>query len=342
VWETWYQGGDIFAPAGPSPQGAKKKRVFTPLRQTKIEGATLQAAGQSVASFTLFNQDTKDHIRTNQYQMAQTMDGLNAGWPAGTEPKDRKIKDFPNRAMSLKTTWWVVKRNQKTGMYIWDEKTEADPASSQPAATWKRAVVVDPTRDQVPANETASVFLHGREFPNSHVVPLKSFYSFTATAEDVSSLNNVGVGLGEDPNLGNVEVGDFLVLAAMHYTTKEIPNWVWATFWWHDQPEQGPYGANRPEATLLKGPWRNYKMDTALDMTVPTEADGKPNAIFNPWLEARFGDGVHSNCMTCHQQATWPRFDFPITRGPLPDDAPRFKNTTKMDFLWSLRMEGGQ
>jgi len=343
VWETWYQSGDVFASDGASPQAVKKRRVFTPLRQSQVAGAGPQAAGQSIASFTLFNQETKDHIRTNRYQMAQTMDELNAEWSAGTAAKDRKIKDFPRPAMSLKTTWWVVKRNQKTGMYIWDEKPEANPAANQPAPTWKRAVVVDPIRDQIPAGEKMSISIRGKNFLNSPVVSLKSFYYFVATNEDLPSLNNVQVGTGEDPNLGNVEAGDFLVLVAMHYTTKEIPNWVWATFWWHDQPNQAPYGENRPDDTVLKGVWRNYKMDVALDMTNPTETDGKPNAIFNPWLEARFGNGVHSNCMTCHQLATWPRSDFtPITRGPLPNDAARFKNTTKTDFLWSLRFEGGQ
>lgn len=343
VWETWYPGSTVFAPAGPSLQAAKKRRAFTPLRQAQIQGPSPQAVGQSVASFTLFNQETMDHIRSNKYQMAQTMDDLNAGWPSATAPKDRKIKDFPRPSVSLKTTWWVVKKSQKTGMYIWDEKASTDPAPDQPAPTWKRAIVVDPTRDQIPADEKADVVLKGKNFPNSHVVPLKSFYYLVAMAEDLPALNDVPTGAGEDPNLGNVEVGDFLVLAALHYTTKEIPNWVWATFWYHDQANDGPYAENRPDDTVLKGIWRNYKMDIALDMTTPTEADGKANAIFNPWLEARFPNGVNSNCMSCHQLATWPKRDFiPVVRGELPNDAQRFRNTTKMDFLWSIRFEGGQ
>jgi hypothetical protein len=344
VWETWYHGDEVFAPAGPSPQGIRKaKRVFTPLRQSVMPGVVLQAAGQSVASFTLFNQETKDHIRTNRYQMAEAMDALNASWPIGGPPQDRKIKDFPAPSMSLKTTWWVVKKNQPTGMYIWDEKAEADPAGPQPAPQWKRAVIVDPTRAQIPADESANTTIRGKQFPDSHVVPLSAFYHFTATADDLSSLNSAPVGTGEDPNLGQVEVGDFLVLAAMHFTTKEIPQWVWATFWWHDRPDVGPYAENRPDARALKSYWRNYKMDVTLDMTTPAAPDGKQKVIFNPWLEARFKDGVHSNCMACHQLADWPRSDFlPIQRGPLPHDAQRFRDTTKMDFLWSLRMEGGQ
>lgn len=342
VWETWYFGEDVFGPAGPAPQSLQKRtRQFAPLRQAQsADGLSLQSVGQSVASFTLFNEDTRQHIRANRYQMRATMDALNSSWPSATKPKDRKIVDFPRPAMSLKTTWWVVKKNTPTGMYIWDEKPQEKLAPAQPASEWKRAVVIDPTRKQVPAGERRTIHLLGKAFPESRVVPLDAFYHFAVTSADVATLNQVGVGAGEDPNLGSVEVGDFLVLAALHYTTKEIPDWVWATFWWHDKPDEAPFGEGR--VSEIKGVWRNYKMDVAFDMTLPRETDNTPNAVFNPWLEARFPNGVNSNCMTCHQLAVWERENFPVTRGPLADDNARFKSTTKTDFMWSIIFEGGR
>ncbi|WP_457661204.1 hypothetical protein [Sinorhizobium medicae] len=59
-------------------------------------------------------------------------------------------------------------------------------------------------------------------------------------------------------------------------------------------------------------------MDIAYDMDLPKETNGTPNAVFNPWLEAHFENGVNSNCMTCHQRAVWTEPDatfLPITRG---------------------------
>jgi hypothetical protein len=89
-------------------------------------------------------------------------------------------------------------------------------------------------------------------------------------------------------------------------------------------------------------------MDAAYDMKKPVESDGTPNAVFNPWLEARFINGVNSNCMSCHQRALWPvppaplperRPWLPVTRGPADPADPLFRTRTKLDFLWSLALE---
>ncbi len=336
IWETWYRGDQVFA-AGPQLQGPHQLlRRFTAPRQFRQKGhATPQDAGLSLASFTLFNQETKDHIRKHNYHLAATLEALNASFPAGGDPARRKIKDFDRAAMSIKAVWWPVKATGRTALPVWDPEKQQlqDPAPAQRPETWKRVVAIDPTRELIPAGEVAAVTLEGRPFPRSRVVPLRAFYHFkitTAAQVQALALSNF-----------NVQVGDALALVAFHYTTKEIPDWVWATFWWHDAPDKGPYAADRVAPTLLKGPWRNYLMDVAYDMTTPKEPDGKPNAAFNPWLEANFNNGVNSNCMTCHQQATWRNSSFlPVTRGPKAANDPLFQNATKLDFVWAFMMEG--
>jgi hypothetical protein len=134
-------------------------------------------------------------------------------------------------------------------------------------------------------------------------------------------------------------------LVALHYTTKEIPDWVWATFWWHDKPNDGPFAAHRPDQ--VGGVWRNYLMDTAYSMDTPREADGKPHAVYNPWLEARFRNGTVSNCMTCHRRAIYSGLPkdaafLPVTRGTPPAGDARFTDATKLDFLWSVMFESLQ
>ena len=103
IWETWYRGDEVFA-TGPQPQGARRlERKFVRPRQFQIRGqATPQAAGVSLASFTLFNQQIKDHIRDpqNKYYLAGTLDALNASFPVGGPSDQRTIKDFPPMAMS--------------------------------------------------------------------------------------------------------------------------------------------------------------------------------------------------------------------------------------------------
>jgi len=138
-----------------------------------------------------------------------------------------------------------------------------------------------------------------------------------------------------DPSLA---LGDHLVLLGMHATTKEIPDWVWATYWWHDRPDDGRFAAGRP--TTLTGAARHYLMDVAYSAETPVEADGTPPACMNPWLEARFPGGLHSNCLTCHQRAALGAADFlPVTRQALADDDPYFAGKTTTDFLWTLALE---
>jgi hypothetical protein len=257
-------------------------------------------------------------------------------WPARTSIENRKITDFPQKAMSLKTAWFLVKGTGLTAMPIWDEQPREAQYPPLPPESWpsrmNRVIAVDASRETVPSGETTIVNFGGKAFPNTKVVPLSAFYSFKLTQEMVDALRQTTI-FGDAP-----QADDYLSLVNFHHTTKEIPDWVWATFWWHDEPKQEPYGAGRPDA--VKGVWRNYKMDVALSMDLPKGTDNTPDAVFNPWLEARFPNGANSNCMTCHQRAVWPPQSFlPVTRGALPPIDPFFQNRTKVDFLWSVAFE---
>jgi hypothetical protein len=138
-----------------------------------------------------------------------------------------------------------------------------------------------------------------------------------------------------------LQAGDFVVFAGTHLTTKEIDDWVWATFWWHDRPDAGPFAADRPDA--VKDVWRNYLMSASYDLNLPREPDGTPHIAFNPWLESGFpdlghGNGITSNCMNCHHRAAVPPPRFlPIFRGnPDPADPAYAPGLLRSDFLWSI------
>jgi hypothetical protein len=133
-----------------------------------------------------------------------------------------------------------------------------------------------------------------------------------------------------------LQEGDLVVFAGTHLTTKEIDDWVWGTFWWHDRPDAGPFAADRP--ATVKGVWRNYLLSASYDLNLPRESDGKPVIAFNPYLEAHFKDGVVSNCMNCHHRAASPNPGFkPIFRGdPDPNDRAFAPGLLRTDFLWSI------
>ncbi|MCK4125583.1 hypothetical protein HFK83_24870 [Ralstonia pseudosolanacearum] len=340
-WETWYSEDEAFQ-VGPAPQSLGPHRVQrrfkVPRQFTTGSGATPQAAGSGLLSFVLFNYETYKHIRDSGLYRRATVDGFaKTGLPDRHFPNNRTIPEFPTNSMSLKVIWWPVAHDKITAMPIWDGDPTPNVDTGKPFQVWPRVVAIAPSGIPEP-DATANVNLFGKPHPGSHLVPLSAFHSVRLDADLVQSLNN-------DPQLaplGNqvmgrqFQVGDYVVLAGMHMTTKEIKDWVWATFWWHDKPNEGPFSADRP--TSLVAPWSNYLMSASYDVNTPKEQDGTPHITFNPWIEARFKNGVNSNCMTCHARASNNGTPFlPITRGdPTADDAAFSAGSVRTDFLWSI------
>jgi hypothetical protein len=343
IWETWYRSDETFNP-GAAPQGVRVLRHrFRPPRQFMPKKATPLAVGNSLLSFVLLSPSAHKFIRTNQLYKSQTLDGLR------TQGKTN-IPDFPNDAMSLKAVWWPVKKDGFSALPVWDAQPTKPIVGSNDFPTWKRILAIDPNRTTIPAGETTSLRFYDVTAPtpeqaspvminNVTVAPIQDLYCLKLTADDLAnadSRQNLNRSFRELYRR-DVTAGDYVALVALHCTTKEIPNWTWQTFWWHDKPDTGKFADGRPDQ--VTGVWRHYLMNISYDMVSPTEADGTPHVCYNPWLEARFQNGTMSNCMTCHQLAVWPTDGtfLPITRGPQSDSF--FDQKTKLDFLWSLGFE---
>ncbi len=340
-WETWYSEDETFQ-VGPAPQALGphpvQRRFKVPRQFATGDGATPQAAGSGLLSFVLFNYETYKHIRDNGLYHRVIVNGFaQTGFPDRHFPNNRTIPEFPASSMSLKVVWWPVAHDKITAMPIWDGDPNPNVDTGKPFTVWPRVVAIAPSGTPT-ANATANVNLFGKPHPDSHLVPLSAFYSIRLDTNLVQHLNT-------DPQLaplGNqvmgreFQVGDYVVLAGMHMTTKEIKDWGWATFWWHDKPNVGPFSADRP--TSLGAPWTNYLMSASYDVSTPRESNGTPHVTFNPWLEARFKNGVNSNCMSCHTRASNNGSSFlPITRGdPDPADPAFSAGSVRTDFLWSI------
>lgn len=333
IWETWFPSSDTFR-VGPAPAGPRIfQRRFTPPRQMfDPNDPQATAPGSSLMSFVLFNEESHDFIRDNSFHRHPTLNAINDGFPSNTPLADRKIEDFPREGMSLKLVWWRVEKDTITALPTWDFEPTNPDADGNDWPDWKRLVGVDPTRMNIPAGETAMLTLPANSTPReARVVSIHDFYHFEVDNSNVNDF--LGMPANQQP-----QIGDTIILVGMHYTTKEIPDWVWATFWWHDRPDSGAYSADRPSA--VSGVWRNYLMDIAYSMDTPREFDGTANSCYNPWLEARFQHGMKSNCMTCHQRAVWTPVSFlPVTQGSMAPDDPFFTNKTKLDFFWSIAFE---
>jgi hypothetical protein len=139
-------------------------------------------------------------------------------------------------------------------------------------------------------------------------------------------------------------------LTSLHITTKDLPNWFWATFEHIDNPDREAEVPSRDRAGLpsaLKGTkWEHYALrGTQVDFTT---ARGVPTILASSQIERRFQRT--SSCITCHARATiaadstrlrvfrGPNDGFVGTPDPNwflsgPDGSQKF---FQMDFVWSL------
>jgi len=354
IFATWYSQDEAFQ-TGPTPQAKAPHRVvfrFRPPRQMiGLPGRPIpQAAGTSVISEVMFDYANYKHIRDKKLYLTSTLNSLQqTGAPDPHIPHNTTVPPFPTDAVSLKTVWWPVAADAITPMPIWDPEDNPQIPSGNPFSTWKRMVAIDPTHVGLPPDAVATVkfpYNNPKTWPKSHVVGLDQFYSVKLDAQTAANamangrlVDFVHSVLGTDRDL---RAGDYVVFIGTHLTTKEINDWVWATFWWHDHPNDGPYAADR--TTNVQSVWRNYLMEASYDELTPQEADGSPHITFNPWLEAHFRDGVVSNCMNCHHRAGYRNGDsinfLPVKRG-MPDvqNDPAYNNgTLRTDFLWSVAL----
>ena len=307
AWDLWRTVLDQWErwPRSDVVFGARD-RVFRELQPFRI-GDRLEVETLPVMFTIAFNPEAAAHVRRHQLARRSALRTSAA------------IPEFPRGAITLKALWYPVHQRGVTELPIWDGEPAQPDRDGNPGRSWSRHVTVDPEGGD-------------RTIDGVHHVPLDAFIHRTlVTNDEVAAARTAS----RDRAL---VAGDHVVVIAMHVSTKEIPDWVWATFWWHDQPDAGPYAAARPPT--LSGAARSYLMDVAYSAQTPAESDGSPHVAMNPWFEGRFSGGLHSNCVACHQRAAVGASDYlPVTRGVTAPDDPYFAGKTTTDFVWSLALE---
>lgn len=354
---TWYEAQDIFAGES-SP--AVRPGFNHPLQKTL-------GLGDAILSYNTYNAFMRDHILSLGYQNRANLNSLVS--------KAKAVENFPDRAIMTKTVWWPVRSDGLTALPVWDESPTRDPRWGRGVAqkvsrgdfpeltdsaratlashelhgndfeTFARVVAVDPSpgtgEGEVRFFDPDSLDFEIRTDRMGRIVRLQDLYhqrlEDPALVADLNTLPDI-----DDLTVKNwgrpLQVGDYLALVAVHVATRETDDWVWATYWWHDQPQQDT-GSDRSDR--VRGIWRNYKMRVAYNGIEPKQPDGRPHVAYNPYLEAGFSGGLQSNCVSCHQRAVIHQDGkmgevFPVPEGQLPDDDPFFDNKLKLDFVWSL------
>ncbi len=248
--------------------------------------------------------------------------------------REREIKPFPKGAIVVKATWRRIGPDPKglTAIRVWPARAGV-PAGAEDKVWVKFA---PKERCNLPVSGDTPVFS-------------SCFYSV--------------------PDPYPTAQGSWVVLVGLHVMIKETQDWTWMTYWWNPVADAGVYGEDKPDQTVLKGPWRNYLANVTLspetpwepppptagtppivkdacgqDVTVPSRA----KICFNPFLELGLQNGELSNCMNCHKRAAYPVISpdprlFP-QRGLLNSDATCFDKDgsgaiakrLQLDYMWGL------
>jgi hypothetical protein len=364
VWQTWYTKCDVRLAVlqcpptpekAPSPLQRQFRNFEVPvqslqsLEQLFVErgpatgppGATRSTQASSFQTASMqFIADFREHPEYASVLFnKEAANRILAGFAGAGEGAP-----FPKESIVLKTVWEVI-HPANTGTQV------AGPISTWKSTLWNKihSDDRDPSpfaKHKVMIDTTPGKACEDRDYDDSERVPLACFYFHQLTADDIKFFP-VFLAEIDDQHL---VVGDYLILVGMHVATRELPEWVWATFWWENHSRSDRFAKGRPASLEMK--WRHFLMDTTLSGLTPREKDGGPKICFNPYLETdvRIANGIISNCIQCHSRAGYgvPRSRIngyeqgvlardgkTLANGSVPD-LNYFNNFHKTDFLWSL------
>src|SRR5205085_340429 len=112
MWTTWHYRDETF---DPKPAAPGRVRKFYQPRQLQL-GAGAEDRGalpvpdtkHDLPTANHYNEEAYRHIRANNFHLAATLTDLNSSkrLPPDTPLARRRLEDFPNKAVVIKTMWW--------------------------------------------------------------------------------------------------------------------------------------------------------------------------------------------------------------------------------------------
>jgi hypothetical protein len=338
IFETWWDRDEVLA----GPGGLKSRKSGNHLierpRQLLHEHTATTTTSRPVDTLfddVKYNDDIKNHIRTNKYYETAVLSTINTGWKPDTPLADRKLMDFPSKSVMLKPVYQIVSGKGPTVLAYWAGPANSSTPSAPDPSTWTTHMVV------VPPGLGIDPKTFKLRMNDQHVTafPLSDFYHFKLTAEEAEAASK---GL----RIPNVAAGDYAILVAMHVSSREIDNWTWQTFWWSYSKPTIPTSVT----ARVKPPFDHYQVAVGYSfLTAPNNPNSLTLTCYNPYLEAGFSNttfakpgqlGIESSCMSCHRAAAWP---IPptgrkyVANGFIdPGDPFFFTGNTKTDFLWGI------
>jgi hypothetical protein len=385
VWQTWYTKCDVHLALEDCPPAATvgvsrlgpitssleispqtilqlEQLMEFALKNQADEAQESEKATEAVQSFldaqrrhpqlasVFFNRPAANHILENKLYEGQTLDRIHCERTVSRSFKsESEIPPFPRRAVVVKAAWELVRLDAgylTTPVHVWNPKLQASFQIQDnklgSSEDWLNPVRIDTN----PSHKCED----GKDYDG--VAPLDCFFAFPID-KDLITQDLIKL-VGEFINVPHTPGKYYLVLMGLHVMTKEAPDWLWATFWWHNHPNHPDYGSDRPPRSVLRGNhWRHFLMNTTLSRMTPIDPPpqgGGPKICFNPYLEEDQKNGVVSNCIQCHRHAAYSNEDKTIEGQqlgltwrdgktpprPTPRDPHYFDDVLRSDYVWSI------
>ena len=280
-FETWYTPDDIkkaltdqlVNKSKVSLKSMKRNRGKLKTPSQFHTGKNLSTSTGDIVSFVKYDPSSANHIFDHKLFFKSKLNAISKSGAAFPE-----IPDFPTSGVTLKP--------------IFDPLSEADLVKEKCADCYK--IAVWPGEQNNPErkfgeddwNTFVYVTLTGQTDKEKLIYSVNEFIHFKADEEIAKSRE--------------IKVGDFLILRAMHVTTREIKRWTWQTFWWSPNPNSPFKPSSETTASYkpdqLDHASKHYAMAIAYSMVKPAQpyynGSGKEaNSLYayNPYLEASFG-----------------------------------------------------
>ena len=364
VFETWMGVQEL---AAMSAQGQvssdveKTNRTQLSIPKQFVHGRLF--AGQKVdTNFTVLETVSYDpsaaHFATSNRLFNQSvLNGYTVKNGIGAVP------EFPNTSITTKPTYYagVPSKNGLIRVPVW---ASPNPAKAFKYTEWQQWVYADVNNNQEPNKKLVPVTTSNptQEQIKAATCNVNDFINYKIDRVGADYLNS-HQDVGTTPSRQFIE-GDYVLLVAMHVTTKEFKNWTWQTYFWCPDPSNPPSPSSKFEAGLrpkeLKGAASHYAVSTAYAMVWPNQPvtggsddNARPILAFNPYLEGGFGPkvfslpnkfrpdfvyGMQTNCMSCHALSTMTGKNGYSTNQYIDMmDTSLFKNDVKLDFTWSIQ-----
>ncbi len=310
------------------------------------DGTHFQSNGDIMVATESYSEPGADRIEALHYNQATELQTL-------LDDHVKIIPELSPQQVTTKHMYWPVKASGLSALPVFRELPKAQWCQYNGYEQWDTLVAVDPSGTVTGQGEVEFLFgvydAEGKSvLPTKRatvdVHPLAKLYSQKLERAQWDALDpNDQMMLDAASQWAHgkpFEPGDYVVTVAMHIITKEIPQWTLQSAWWSDQPDEGPYAADRPALPRAQGPWQHYLMTVEDGITTEPGGDVLPVA-FNPFIELAATHPVATNCRNCHTRAGWPSGSYLTHTGPGPlanidiDDS-IFAGLLLTDYQWVI------